>query len=324
MSNLFTGDAIYIPHSIYASGIKIEGGNFNPGTGVNAAIESASAGHVDVDLWSGHLYQGGILLDSTANRTKVEGIASCGAVTSNTTLGVVATDVFGDVCSVSSAITNSQNTTFAGNVTFDSVPTGVLPAIYANNAATGSFTIPITNYAKLELTGNSVATLTTPTSQTTGMDVSIFETPPGGYTFSFTNTLFGGVQPVVNTASSAITIIHLVPNGSSWAVQSPNGNAATTTQAVALANGTTATTQSPGDSSRDVATDAFVAAAIPAINYATLSSGTVTVSNSAACAPVFTIGQIMPYAPASSAFMMMPGSSQGTRAMGTTPEARIA
>ena len=43
-----------------------------------------------------------------------------------------------------------------------------------------------------------------------------------------------------------------------------------------------------------------------------------------ASAREFTMGQMIPYAPASSAFMMMPGSFHGTRTISVFPDARIA
>lgn len=47
-------------------------------------------------------------------------------------------------------------------------------------------------------------------------------------------------------------------------------------------------------------------------------------TNSAASSALLIIGQMIPIAPASSAFITMPGSRHGTRAIGTTPEPRIA
>ena len=142
--------------------------------------------------------------------------------------------------------------------------------LFCNVASTGAVTlVPCTTTLAHKYWGNSSGSTGTATFSV----ISIADLPTG-----IPNANLANPSTTVNSQTCTL--------GSTCAIGYPN------IAAGALANGTTATTQAVGDSSSDVATDAFVAASLPVqsaaihrtAQTAAISTATLCVASAGACA----------------------------------------
>lgn len=192
-----------------------------------------------------------VVYNSTTGRfeTSTSGGGGSGTVTSVSV--VTANGISG---SVATATTTPAITLTLGAITPTST-NGVSAATMAFNDATSSIQTQINSKQATLVSGTTIKTINSATLLGSGN--ILLQTP-----------LVAGTDYLTPTGSAALLTSFPILN------QNTTGTAANLSGTPALPNGTTATTQTTGDNTAKLATDAFVNASVAAISSATLTFGT--------------------------------------------------